>query len=203
MNAMRCSAFLLFVGLFVSHSVAIQAQSLVDVAKQEQDRRNTVKAAGKTYSNKDLKEGPPPQVVSSGDGSTAIPAPGKDADAKAAAAKPADAEAKAEAKPAAAGAAKAPASTDEEAWRKRMSQAREQLERDRILADALQSRLNSLNTDFVNRDDPAQRAVIATDRDKARTELENRRKAVEDDLIAIESIEDEARRAGVPAGWLR
>ena len=68
----------------------------------------------------------------------------------------------------------------------------------------MQTRINALTTDFVNRDDPAQRAVIAQrppegDR-RARPPEEGRRST---DKKAIADLEEEARRAGVPPGWLR
>jgi hypothetical protein len=84
-----------------------------------------------------------------------------------------------------------------------MADAREQLERDRTLSEALQTRINSLTTDFVNRDDPAQRAVIERDRQKAASELERLKKQIVDDRKAVADFEEEARRAGVPPGWLR
>ena len=58
-------------------------------------------------------------------------------------------------------------------------------------------------TDFVNRDDPAQRAKIEADRKAALAELERVKKELDEQTKAITAIEDEARRAGVPAGWLR
>ncbi len=72
-----------------------------------------------------------------------------------------------------------------------------------IFADSLQSRINALTTDFVNRDDPAQRAKIEDDRKAALAELERVKKEMDDTTKAIAAIEEEARRAGVPAGWLR
>jgi hypothetical protein len=92
---------------------------------------------------------------------------------------------------------------DEAYWSGRMRDLRAQLERDQTFMDALQSRINALTTDYVNRDDPAQRRQIGIDREKALSELDRVRKAVEDDTRAIPALEDEARRAGVPAGWLR
>src|SRR5205814_1317561 len=55
---------------------------------------------------------------------------------------------------------------DEAAWRKKVTDARNQLDRSQSFAEALQTRINSLTTDFTNRDDPAQRSQIAADRDK-------------------------------------
>jgi len=73
----------------------------------------------------------------------------------------------------------------------------------RIFADSLQSRINALTTDFVNRDDPAQRAKIETDRKTALAELDKVRGEIVAQEKDIQAIEEEARKAGVPAGWLR
>jgi hypothetical protein len=84
-----------------------------------------------------------------------------------------------------------------------MTALHEALERNRTLADALQSRINALSTDFVNRDDPIQRATIVADRDRALAELERLRKQLIVDEEAIAELQREARRANVPPGWLR
>jgi hypothetical protein len=60
-----------------------------------------------------------------------------------------------------------------------------------------------LTTDFVNRDDPAQRAVVAADRQKALDDLNQVKKEIADDQKALADLQEEARRAGVPPGWLR
>ena len=100
--------------------------------------------------------------------------------------------------------APAPAAGNDQAyWNERITAARAALDRSKVFADALQSRINALTTDFVNRDDPAQRAVIEADRKTALTELDRVRKDIETQQKAIATIEDEARRAGVPSGWLR
>ena len=110
--------------------------------------------------------------------------------------------AKADEKKDGAGAAKGE-EKDQKYWSGRMQQLQDQLQRDRTLADALQSRINALTTDFVNRDDPAQRGVLASDRQKAIAELDRLKKSIADTTRAIPALEEEARRANVPAGWLR
>jgi hypothetical protein len=199
------------------------AQGLAEVAKQEESRRQNVKQetkdAGrdtpKVFTNKDLRGGPAgstaepskpsgaPAAQSSAPKAAASaaasePAPdGKAADTKAADGKAADGKA-ADAKAAAKGEVK-----DEAYWRKRAQSLRDQLERDRTLADALQSRISALTADFTARDDPAQRAKIGLDREKALVELERMKKAVSAGTKAIADLDEEARRAGVPPGWLR
>jgi hypothetical protein len=84
-----------------------------------------------------------------------------------------------------------------------MADLQDQLNRSRLFGEALQSRINGLWADFVARDDPAQRAVIEADRNVAIAELERVRSDVARNEQAIADLEEEARRAGVPPGWLR
>ncbi len=72
-----------------------------------------------------------------------------------------------------------------------------------MFAEALQSRINALSVDFVNRDDPAQRQQIFEQRQKALDEMNKVQAEIAGFRQEIAAIEDEARRAGVPAGWLR
>ena len=106
--------------------------------------------------------------------------------------------------PAAAAAGPAPADrNDEKAWRDRMRSARDALERDKVLADAMQSRINGLQTDIVNRDDPAQQGQLRQQIARALAELDRLKKLVETDRNAIADIQNEARKQGVPPGWIR
>ncbi len=171
----------------VAAGSAVQAQSLADVARKEAERRKTDKTGGRVYTNKDLKPvAPPPAAVDS-----AAPAPATSGDKAAAA------------DSAAAGEKPKTEERGEKWWSNRVRDARERLDRDRVLADAMQSRINALTTDFVNRDDPAQRAVIGRDRDRAMAELARLQQAVDTDAKAIKAIEEEARQAGIPPGWIR
>jgi hypothetical protein len=177
-------------------------QSLADVARAEEARRKATPKATKVYTNNDLqpdsrsRQAPPAGTAGaptapSPSGTSAEPSPG--AAAPSAPAPMPD--------PSSESASSAP--KDEKYWRTRITQARERLQRSRLFLEALQSRINALTTDFVNRDDPAQRMVIADDRDTALAELDRVRKEIDDLTKAIADIEEEARRAGVPPGWLR
>jgi hypothetical protein len=84
-----------------------------------------------------------------------------------------------------------------------MTAARSALERDQLLADAMQTRINSLTADWSARDDPAQREVLFQARVRAVAELDNLRKQIVADREAIAGIEEDARRQGVPAAWIR
>lgn len=180
----------------VSLSVSFaSAQSLGDVAKKEEERRQGVKASGKFITNKDLPTVPPPSSAP-----PVTPEAGKVAGADGAAADPGNTEK--DGKDDKGKDAKA-APKDEKAWADRMKQARQELQRDQMFAESLQSRINALTMDFVNRDDPSQRDQIGAERQKAVDELDRVKKSVVDRTKAIADIEEEARQAGVPAGWLR
>jgi hypothetical protein len=168
----------------------LAAQSLADVARQEEARRKTVAAPGKVYTNDDVRPEPRPSAA---DPTPAVPTP------------PAADQAKSDeaAKPAGDDAAAGTEKQDQAYWQKRLTAARDSMSRARMFAEALQSRINALNTDFTNRDDPAQRAVVAKDRQQALAELERVQKEIEESTKAIAQIQDEGRRAGAPAGWLR
>ncbi len=176
---------------------AVSAQMLADVARTEESRRKTVKEPAKVYTNEDLKrdvggsEAPKPaaaaQPAATGDAASAQAA----ADAKAK-----DAAAQGDSKT-------GEPAKDQAYWSGRMKQAQDQLDRSKMFLAALESRVNALNTDFVNRDDPAQRAVVERDRQRALAEMERVRKDIVQQTKAIADIEDEARRASVPPGWLR
>jgi hypothetical protein len=182
---------------------ATPSAQLGEVSRKEAERRKTVKTSGKTYTNDNLKPEPRPSPgpVASGDtASSAGPAseqPSSDAPEAAT--------------PPAAGAKAAPASpqTDEERkkaeleWRAKIKAERDALAKANSFADALQVKINALNTDFVNRDDPAQRSIIAAQREKALAELAATNKEIDQRTKAIATIQQDARRAGVPAAWVR
>ena len=183
--------------VFVGMANVAAAQSLGDVAKKEEQRRKTVKS-GKVYTNDELKRDPTPSVPASAStgttstpsaSSTPAPAPassGNNAGKDDSANKDGSAD-----------------KSDEKTWRKRITNARESLQRSQAFADALQSQLNALSTDFVNRDDPIQRQQIAKQRDGVVAELDRVKKEVAAQTKAISDIQEEARRANVPPGWVR
>jgi hypothetical protein len=175
---------------------SVRAQSLADVARTEAARRKAVAAPSQVYTNENLRsdfttpEAAPP-AASPGAPSTAAAADAGDA-------KPAAADAGGAKPVAAAGQAK-----DQAYWSGRLADARSKLERSQAFAQALQNRIDMLWTDFVNRGDPVQQRAIEQDRNKALAELEHLKKEIDDNQKALAAVEDEARRAGVPPGWLR
>ena len=189
--------------LVVVSAVSAGGQSLGEVARKEAERRKTVKTPGKTYTNDQLKsdgrEGAPvPATPPSTDSATA-PATGG-----APAAGSGSAKAAADAAGQKGQAAAAPKDVKDEAyWRTRLQTEREALSRAQMFSDALQSRINGLSTDFTARDDPAARAAIGADRQKSLDELQRVKKEIEQHTKALTDIQEEARRSGAPAGWVR
>ena len=151
-------------------SAPLFAQSLADVARQEEARRQALKEPAKVYTNKDLGSVAPASSVP-------VPDAEKDKD-------------------------KTPAK-DQAYWGGKVKELQAQTDRDQTYADAMQSRINALTADFAARDDPAQRALISSDRQKALAELDRLKLAIQNDKKALADLQEEARRAGVPPGWLR
>ena len=71
------------------------------------------------------------------------------------------------------------------------------------MAVALQNRVDGLGAEFTAVDDPSQRALVEQQRQLALTELDSARAQVESLDEEVGNIQEEARRAGVPPGWLR
>ena len=198
---------LIFTGLLVAAllaPIAAAAQSLAEVARAEEARRKSMKLPAKVYGNEDLKPGvePPPRPPSA-DSSTGKPAAGA---ADAAGTKP-GAPAKAGEGTPVAGTATAEKGAavvkDEAYWRAKITEARTAVQRNQVFLDALQSQINGLYAEFVNKSDPAQRALVEQKRLKAIAEQDRIKAEIAAQTKAIQAIEDEARRTGVPSGWLR
>jgi hypothetical protein len=180
------AAMVSVVGAGLARPVA--AQSLADVARQEEERRKRVKEPAKVITNRDLgpalSAGAPPSAAGSESSKAGEPKDGqKDAE------KDKDK-------------TKEPVK-DQAYWSRRLKDLQTQLDRDQAFSTALQSQINGLTAEFTARDDPAQRTAIEQNRQKALAELNRLKDAIVKDKKAIDDFNDEARRAGVPPGWLR
>ena len=190
--------------VLLAATMPLTAQSLADVARAEEARRKGVKGQVKVYTNDTLKGAdggaapPPPSPTSASSPATPSGSAPAGTTAPGVASPPG---APAASKPAAPGAADG--AKDEKYWRNRIASARDALSRSQTFADALQSQINALYTEFVNMSDPAQRSVIEQKRLAAIAEQDRVKADIVKQTKAIADIEDEARRANVPAGWLR
>ena len=182
---------LLVATLILTTPLAGTAQTLAQVAQAEQARRAAITKPAKVYTNDDLRPDittTPPTAPVSTNGTPAAPAPSTQVPSVTLPGRKAE---------------PAPPERDQAYWSARINAARAAVERSKIFAEALQSRINALTTDSIARDDPAQRAQLTLERQRALAELERVKKEVADQTKAISDIEEEARKAGVPPGWLR
>jgi hypothetical protein len=182
------------VSLLLGLASVVWAQSLADVAKKEEERRKAIATPAKVYTNKDL--GPVPERAMPPPPATAPADTAKDAD------KTKDTKDAAKDAKEAGGGKDAPVK-DQKYWSDRLKSLQAQLEHDSSFADALQVKISAQTTDFINRDDPFQKAAIERDRNKSLADLDALKKAIENDKKALADFQEEARRAGVPPGWLR
>jgi hypothetical protein len=188
---MRLIHFIVIV-LLAAWASPAAGQSLAAVARKEEARRKQLKQPSKVISNKDLRQGDtgPRPVTQPPAATPATPSPAPDAAAADASGdKPLDESAQRD--------------KDEQAWRQKTADAKLALERSQMYADALQSKINALWTDFTARDDPAQRAQLEIERKRALAEQERVKGEIEAQKKALSDLEEEARKAGVPPGWVR
>lgn len=189
---MKHARFALMMMLGLSQTLA--AQSLADVAKKTEEERTAAKGTpARTYTNKDLKNGPAPGTPPS----ATTPALTIAADTAAA---PVKAELDEEAR---AAEYRQIARKDEAYWKARMRDLQSTLDTDQIRLTAMESRVASLSADFNRTESAPQRVVLRREREEAATELARLKGAVLADAKAISTAEEEARRANVPPGWLR
>ncbi len=92
---------------------------------------------------------------------------------------------------------------DEKWWRARVTAASDALDRDQMMVTALQSRINALERDAVNVDDPIQQTRLRQELQRTLLEQDATKKRIEDDQKAILAIQEEARRKNIPPGWIR
>ncbi len=183
---------LLVIVLLAAWASPAAGQSLAAVARKEEARRKQIKQPSTVITNKDLRQVDPgsrPVDHRTGRDARTPPRRQRRPDAAAPGDKPVDEEEQRE--------------QDEQAWRKKMADARLALERNQMYAEALQSKINSLWADFTARDDPAQRAQLELERKRAIAEQERVKGEIETQKKAIADLEEEARKAGVPPGWIR
>ena len=169
------------------------AQSLADVAAAEAARRQAQTTPAKVYTNDDLgsQQGGSPAPAAAASVARAPEGSGKPA---ASISKPGTTANPGEA---------VDETKTEKYWRGRITPIQQSLARNKVLLEAMQSRINALNAQALSTDSPGQRAALQADLttavgEKGRLEQESQKQNKE--LIAIQ---EEARRANIPPGWLR
>jgi hypothetical protein len=192
------AAGIALLGSGAGSSLLAQSPPLAEVARKEQERRKALPSSTKVYTNRDVPKPP----ARPGDTSASQPS----AAAEPSSAIPVEGPVAGNVPPAAALPAGQPekgGGGDEAAWRKRITDAREEIRRAEMFVTAMQTRINSLTQDILSRGDPAQKARLTAERKEAIAELARLKQEIERGHKQVADIEEEARRAGVPPGWLR
>jgi len=169
------------------------AQSLAEVARKEQERRQAIKETAKVLTNKDLGAVPavasPPAATSAPAADGAKPAETGNDGAKTDSAK--------------GDAAKTDPAKNQAYWSGLWKELQARIARNETFAVALQSLVNAKQTEYDNAGDGVRQNAIAAERQKAIDDLNRLKKEIEDDKKATTTLQEDARRAGVPPGWLR
>jgi hypothetical protein len=176
-------------------AVAAQAQSLADVAKDEQARRKSIKHPTRVYTNDDVRDVKPISTMGQEPKGQAVGSEGA-----------AGAEGVGEGAGGAGAAKGAGAPTvgggSEGQWRERMAAAREQLSRARIQLEAMRARVGRLAGASVRAASEAEQSDVQRQQQETLQEYDRLRADVERYERAVAEVEEQARQAGVPPGWL-
>ena len=206
--------------ILIAFPAFVAAQSLADVARKAEEQRNAVAAAREAEKTDDGKGEKPAKwdftdtdlenASSRGLTVAAAPAPVTIAPAAGGAtpviptAMTSQTEGERQAEYAVV------ARKDEAYWKERMAMLRGKLRDDQAFLAVATTREHDLDQQLhVSVDniryirDPLQRAEVEHQWQDAVTELKRLQALAENDTAAISRAEEEARRAGVPAGWLR
>ena len=172
----RLVALLLFLS-FASMSVIAAAQSLGEVAEKTKKERKGKE--GKVFTNEDLgpeRSPAPPPPPGAG---TATPAPPS--------------------------ASTATTMDPSQRWRRDAQNAREGIARAQTKVDRLQAVVSAMLQDMspTNVGDPNRLQNLERDKAAALAELETAKDELAKARQALEDLEEQARKAGVPPGWLR
>lgn len=187
---MKFHHFFVVIPFALALQAGVFAQSLADVAKAEEARRKTVKSSAKVakvYTNEDLGRTPATSAAPAPSASTVASNSAKAGDpaAKPEQQKPVD-----------------PTKT-EKYWKDRAVAIQQSLSRNKLLLEALQSQVNGLNAEYMNTDDPGQRDLLQVRVQRASGELQRVQQEIQQQTKASADLQEEARRNGVPAGWVR
>lgn len=167
-------------GVLVAGVAASSAQSLADVARKEEARRQKIAKPSKVYTDEDVQKYAP---VTAGSQAAATTVTALDANGK-----PVGQQAAAEGLP-----------SDEAGWRARLQNARDGLDRDKLLLSALeqQARSAAKRAGKPEGDEPAD------DGSTRAAEIKRLKAEMDAYRATLANAEEDARKAGVPPGWVR
>ena len=166
-------------GVLVAGVAASHAQSLADVARKEEARRQKIAKPSKVYTDDDVQKYAP---VTPGAQAAATTVTSLDANGK-----PVGQQAAAEGLPG-----------DEAGWRSRLQNARDGLDRDKLLLSALEQQARSAARKSGTPEDQP-----ADDGSTRAAEIKRLKAEMDAFRATLANAEEDARKAGVPPGWVR
>jgi hypothetical protein len=190
-------------GLFLGQAASAAAQSLADVARQEQERRKQIAEPARVYTDADAEKHLPVTTAAARPASGESAAPGADAAATPAGGHDAAAGGAASPSGTPAPATKKAEAEGEAAWRARVDEARDGLARSRRLLEALEQQAMRAAVGAAAAIAAGQAAAADADDGARMKEMQRLRAEMEKFSATLAGIEEEARRAGVPPGWVR
>ena len=166
-------------------NLAIGSQ-VADVAKKEKERRNKIIAPGKVFTNADIaafkaKQGDTSSNVAEGTESSDDNPPDYDVSL------PPDSH----------------SPENEKYWKDRMQQATDHLQQLQSKADDLQKTISGLMLNVTNYDGVVAGPQLNAQLGEMKDQLESTKEEIKSANQAIEDLQEEARKAGVPPGWMR
>jgi hypothetical protein len=166
-------------GVLVVGVAASSAQSLADVARTEEVRRQKIAKPSKVYTDEDVQKYAPatPGAQAAATTVTALDANGK----------PVGQQAAAEGLPG-----------DEAGWRARLQNARDGMDRDKLLLSALEQQARSAARKSGTPEDQP-----ADDGSTRAAEIKRLKAEMDAFRATLANAEEDARKAGVPPGWVR
>jgi hypothetical protein len=167
-------------GVLVAGVAASSAQSLADVARKEEARRQKIAKPSKVYKDEDVQKYGPLTASAQAKAATvtALDANGK----------PVGQQAAAEGLP-----------SDEAGWRARLQNARDGIDRDRLLLSALEQQARSA----ARRSGTPEGEQPADDGSARAAEIKRLKTEMDAYRATLANAEEDARKAGVPPGWVR
>ena len=206
---MRAAHLVSAVALVVCATSTVYAQSLGDIARKEEERKKTIKTSGKVYTDADLRkyrgldpvvDATVPQSVLPAAAGTA-PAAGTEGEAAAATTAGEAAQAGQTDQAAAQAAPAAEAERNQAWWRQQFAERRMKVETATATLRAMVTQYDLLGMAMT--EDPAERVRLDQEREKVKAQVDRLTNEVDVLSRALAALEDEARRANVPPGWIR
>ncbi len=165
-------------GLFLLVGFLLSQSPLVELSKKEKERRRRIKTT-KVITNADLGKAPRPSVITKRAKSFLPRVSGGESEGE-----------------------KSP-KKKREWWISRKRKLEEKIASLKRKIQELQQKVNSLSTNFLIEQRPIAQQKVKSALEKAKGQLEAAKRELAQAKKALDKLYEEARKAGIPPGWLR